>query len=494
MAERFSVFRLTAVFIFLKMAYLQTNKGGKGMFFSKVEKFFKIKERKSSIRVEIIAGVTTFLAMAYILPVNSFMLAKTGMPVAAVFLATALSAAIATLIMGLVANFPVGLAAGMGVNAYFTFTLVLGQGVPWAEALAAVLVSGLIFVLISATGLRKIIINAIPQGLKYAIGAGIGFFIAFIGLKNAGIIVANPATFVALGDLSHPAVLLGVFGIILVVVLFALKNRFALIISIAVTAIIGLVLGALKVDFMPSYSASGMGDLGQISTTFGAAFKNIGKVMSSGTGWLAIFTFLFLDFFDTAGTLVAVGTPAGLINDKGELENADKALLADAIGTVAGATLGTSTVTSYIESGTGVQAGGRTGLTATVTGILFLLAIVAYPILSIFNGVVVGLDGFGDAIVYSPVTSMALVMVGIMMIGQLKNIDWSDDAILISGFFTIIFMILAYSISYGIAIGFIFYPIVMLCRKRGKEVHPAMYGLGVFFVIFFIVETLAKLS
>lgn len=464
------------------------------MFISKIEKFFKIKQKKTSIRIELIAGLTTFLAMAYVLPVNSFMLAKTGMPVAAVFLATALSAAVATLIMGLVANFPVGLAAGMGVNAYFTFTLVLGQGVPWPEALAAVLVSGFIFIIISVTSLRKLIINAIPQGLKYAIGAGIGFFIAFIGLKNSGLIVASPATFVTLGDLSHPAVLLGLFGIILVVVLFSLKNKFALIISIGVTAVVGLVLGALGVEFMPSYVAGGMGDLAQINVTFGAAFKNIGKVMSSGTGWLAIFTFLFLDFFDTAGTLVAVGTPAGLINEKGELENAEKALLADSIGTVVGATLGTSTVTSYVESGTGVQVGGRTGLTATTVGVLFLISIFAYPLLSIFNGVVVGFDGFGDAIVYSPVTSMALVMVGIMMISQLKNIDWSDNAILISSFFIIIFMILAYSISYGIAIGFIFYPIVMLCSKRGKEVHPVMYGLGVFFIVFFIVETLSKLA
>lgn len=464
------------------------------MFISKVEKFFKIKEKKSSIRIELVAGLTTFLAMAYVLPVNSFMLAKTGMPVPAVFLATALSAAIASLIMGLVAKFPVALAAGMGVNAYFTYTLVITQGVPWAEALAAVLVSGFLFMIISLTGLRKVIINAIPQGLKYAIGAGIGFFIAFIGLKNAGIITAHGSTLVTLGDFSHPAVLLGIFGIVLAVVLFALKNRFSLIIAIGGTAVAGLILGALGVDFMPAYEASSMGDLGQISVTFGAAFQNIGKVMSSGTGWLAIFTFLFLDFFDTAGTLVAVGTPAGLINEKGELENADKALLADSIGTVVGATLGTSTVTSYIESGTGIQVGGRTGLTATTVGILFLVSIFAYPVLSIFNGVVVGFDNFGDAIVFSPVTSMALVMVGVMMIAQLKNIDWNDPALLVSGFFTIIFMLLAFSISHGIAIGFIFYPIVMLCSKRGKEVHPIMYGLGVFFVLFFVVETIAKLA
>ncbi|MFA7422686.1 MAG: NCS2 family permease [Acholeplasmataceae bacterium] len=456
----------------------------------KIKAFFKIEQRGSTVTKELLAGVTIFLAMAYILPVNSFMLAKTGLPVGGVFFATAASAAIATLIMGLFANLPVALAPGMGLNAFFTYTLVnFGLGYSPEAALAAVMLSGGLFLIISLTGLRKIIINAIPKGLKLSVGAGIGFFIAFIGFKNAGIIEGDGATLVTLGNLAHPTVLLGLFGLILVVVLYALKFRFALITAMVSTAIIGLILNELGVDMMPAYVSEGMNGVwsGAGETVF-AAFGGFKELFSSWQALAVIFSLLFVDFFDTAGTLMAVGNQAGLINDEGIIEGGDKALIADAVGTIAGAVLGTSNVTSYIESSTGIEQGGRTGLTSVTVAVLFLLSIFLYPLLSIFNGVVVGFDAFNEAIVFSPVTAMALIMVGTLMFSQLKDIDWEDTAIVITGFFTIIIMILSYSIATGIAVGFVFYPVIMIAQKKAKQVNPVMYALSLLFILYFVLE------
>ncbi len=448
--------------------------------------FFKLDERKTSIKTELLAGVTTFLAMAYILPVNSAMLAKTGMPFGGVFFATAIASAIATLIMGLYANYPVSLAPGMGINAFFTYTVCLIYELTWQAALAAVLISGVLFLIISVTGLRRIVISAIPKGLKYAVGAGIGFFITFIGLKNAGIIVDNPATLVGLGDFSHPTVMLGIFGIILVVVLYAVGFKFALITSIIATAIVGLFLGWIGVEMMPAYSSQGLDGLWSgAGQTIGAAFTGFGDLFTHPEVIGVIFALLFVDFFDTAGTLMAVGHEAGLINEQGELVGAERALLADSVGTICGAVLGTSTVTSYIESATGIEQGARTGLSSIVVAVLFILSIIIYPLLSVVNGVVVGLDDFGDVIVYSPVTAMALVIVGALMVKQLKNIDWDDKPLLISAFLTIIFMMLSFSIATGIAVGFVFYPLAMLVTRRYKEVHPVMYVLAGLFVLSF---------
>ena len=471
-----------------------------------IKSFFNLEERGTGLTRELVGGLTTFLAMAYILPVNSFMLAKTGIPLGGVFLATALAAAIASIVMGLLANLPVALAPGMGLNAFFTYTLVFGMGLSWQAALAAVLVSGALFFIISVTGLRKIIINAIPGGLKFAVGAGIGFFITFIGLKSAGIVVADGATLVALGDFSHPAVLLGVFGILLVVVLYSMGNRFSLIISIVVTAVVGLVLGLVAPEFftvaaigpeetnagidlmvMPAYSNYSISDVWTgAGQTIGAAFSGFGELFSSAAAFTVIFALLFVDFFDTAGTLMAVGNQAGLVNSDGEIVGSEKALLVDSIGTMTGAILGTSNVTSYIESATGIESGARTGLSSVFVGILFLLTIFAYPLLSVVNGVVVGFDIYNDVIVYSPVTSMALVMVGALMVGQLKEIDWSDKAIVIPSFLTIIMMMLTYSISTGIAVGFIFFPIVKLAQGKAKEVNIVMYILAVLFALNFV--------
>lgn len=469
----------------------------------KIKSFFKIEERGSSVKVEVLAGITTFLAMAYILAVNPGMLAGVmgttpeaiGQAGLGVFFATAVAAAIATLIMGLYANYPVALAPGMGVNAFFAFTAVALLGGSWEAALAAVLVSGVLFLIISVTGLRRMVIDAIPRSLKYAVGAGIGFFITFIGLKNAGIIVDDPATFVRLQpDLTQAPVLLAIFGIVLVVVLYARGNRFALIISMVATGILGLILGAAGVANMPAYTestASGLFD--GVAYVFGGAFRGFGDLFASSNFFIVIFTFLFIDFFDTAGTLMAVGNQAGLTNEEGELVDGDKALIADSVGTIAGAILGTSTVTSYIESTTGIEQGARTGLSSVVVGVLFLLSIPLVSLLSVVNGVYMGQHGAYPwiAIVYSPVTAMALVLVGALMVGQLKNIDWEDKAVVIASFFTIIFMILTFSIADGIALGFIFYPIAMVAQKRGKEVNVVMYVLAVIFVLNYVLHALA---
>lgn len=457
----------------------------------KIESFFKIRERGSSVKTEVLAGLTTFLAMAYILPVNSAMLSQTGMPFGGVFLATALSALIATLIMGLFANYPVALAPGMGINAFFTFTVVFTYGLSYQAALAAVFISGVLFLIISVSGLRKYVIDAIPAALKIAVGAGIGFFITFIGLTNAGIIVGDPATLVALGDFSNPAVLLGLFGLVVAVALYASGNKFSIIIAIAVTTVVGVVLGLLGVEYMPAYSAQGLDGLVSGISEIGFSFLGgFGELLSSPEAFLIIFTFLFVDFFDTAGTLIGIGKEANLINEEGELEGGNAPLIADSLGTVIGAALGTSTVTSYVESTTGIEQGGRTGLTSVTVALLFVLALLLYPVLSVVNGVVVGFNDFGEAIVYSPVTAMALIMVGALMIGQLKDLDFNDKAAVIPAFFTIVFMILAYSIAEGIAMGFIFYPITMAASKRAKDVHPVMWALLGIFILRFALEIL----
>jgi len=460
---------------------------------SKLEKFFKIKERGTTITKELLGGLTIFLAMVYVLPVNAGMLSQTGMSFAAVFAATALAAAIATFVMGLVANYPVGLASGMGINAFFTFTVVggvgYGLGFSWQEALAAVLISGVIFLVISVTGLRRIIINAIPKNLKLAVGAGIGFFIAFIGLKNAGIIVNSPATFVQLGNFAHPTVLLGLFGIILVFLLFALNkkvSRFSIIVSILATGIIGVLIGVIfpvYKDFMPVLGGANLGQVGDIALTFGAAFGAIPSLLSNPLAYAIIFTFLFVDFFDTAGTLVAVGHDAGLIDENGELIDGNKALLADATGTIVGAILGTSTVTSYIESSTGIQQGARTGLSAVVVGLLFIVSLLFYPLFSLVGGIEVS-----AGVYFSPVTAMALVYVGTLMVSSLKEIDWKDGIVVASTFITIIMMILAFSIAEGIAFGFIFYVLMMAVTSRRKEVSPVMYILTILFILNFIIK------
>lgn len=433
------------------------------------EKLFDLKKHGTDVKTELVAGLTTFLAMAYILAVNPGMLGATGMSVQSVFLATAIASGLASIMMGLVANYPVALAPGMGVNAFFTYTVCMGYGYSWQAALAAVLLSGIIFVVISITGIRKVIINAIPQQLKLAIGGGIGFFIAFIGLKNAGIIVASESTAVALGNLKDPVVLLAIFGIVATIVLLALKIKAAVFWGLLLTAIVGVICGLCGIEGMPVLPSEFNATNFDFSAV-GGAINGFGEFFANPTWPVVIFSFLFVDFFDTAGTLMAVANRAGLVHEDGSLDNIEKALLADATGTVVGALLGTSTVTSFVESTSGVEVGGRTGLTAVTTGVLFLLSVFLSPLL---------------VTVTSAVTAPALVVVGILMSAQLAGIDWNDFPYAVSGFMVIAFMILSYSISNGIAIGFLFYTLAMAGCKRLKEVNWIILVLDVIFIIYF---------
>lgn len=435
-----------------------------------MEKLFKLKEKGTSVKTEILAGLTTFLAMAYILGVNPIILGDAGMDQGSVFMATAISAAFASIVMGLVANYPVALAAGMGVNALFSYTVCLGMGYSWQAALCAVFVSGVIFVLISVTGIRQMIINAIPIQLKLAIGSGIGFFIAFVGLKNAGIIVSNTSTAVGIGNLTDPAVLLAVVGLLVTIALVIKNVPAAVFVGMVITAILGIIGGMMGLANMPSLPTDftlnlSMHGAGAFRDGFGELFSN------PMAAFVIIFSFLFVDFFDTAGTLISIGNRIGLVNEKGELENAEKALLADAIGTVFGAAIGTSTVTSFVESSSGVGVGGRTGLTAVTTGVLFLLSILISPIIL--------------SAVTNAVTAPALIVVGVMMAQQLKGIDWDDMVYATSSFITVLMMVLMYSISNGIACGFIVYTVGMCAAGRIKQIHPTVWVLMVIFIIYF---------
>lgn len=407
--------------------------------------------------------------MAYILGVNPGILSATGMSMTSVFMATAISAGIASILMGLIANYPVALASGMGVNALFAYTVCGAMGYSWAAALCAVFISGIIFVLISVTGVRKKIIDAIPVQLKLAIGAGIGFFIAFVGLKNAEIIVANEGTLVGLGDLGNPTVLLAIFGILITIVCVMRNVPAAVFVGLIITAALGLVIGLFGIEGMPTlvFAAPDFTMEG-----FGACFAGFGELFANPmSALLVIFSFLFVDFFDTAGTLVAIGNEIGLVNDKGELENAEQALLADSLGTVFGAVLGTSTVTSFVESSSGVGVGGRTGLTACTTGVLFLLSIFISP--------------FILGLVTSSVTTPALVVVGVMMAQQLRQIEWNNMLYAIPAFVIVITMILTYSISNGIALGFLIYVVCMLSAGKAKDITLTVWLLCIVFLLYF---------
>lgn len=437
-----------------------------------LEKLFKLKQKNTNVKTEIIAGITTFLAMAYILAVNPDILGLAGMDKHSVFMATAISAGIASIIMGLLANYPVALAPGMGVNALFTFTVVMGMKQTWQTALAAVFVSGVIFLVISVTGIRKMIINSIPKQMKLAIGAGIGFFIAFVGLKNAGIIVANADTAVSIGALTSPTVLLAIIGILITIALVVRKVPAAVFVGLISTAVIGIICGTVfGIEGMPALPTSF--DISFDIKTIGSFAEGFESLWANpANAFVIIFSFLFVDFFDTAGTLVAVANRTGLVNEDGELENVEKALVADAAGTVIGAVLGTSTVTSFVESSSGVEVGGRTGLTAVTTGVLFFLSIFLAPLVL--------------SAVTSAVTTPALVVVGILMAQQLKEIEWDDVVFASAAFVTVIMMILTYSISEGIAFGFITYAVACTAAKRYKEVSPIVWMLDIVFVLYFM--------
>ncbi|MEI7667904.1 MAG: NCS2 family permease [Erysipelotrichaceae bacterium] len=438
-----------------------------------MEKFFKVLEHKSSIKTELIAGVTTFLAMAYILFVNSGIVAETGLPFTGIFVATALSAAVTTLFMGLYANLPIALAPGMGLNAVFTYTLVLTMGMKPESALAVVFLSGIVGVLVSVTPLRKMVVDAIPKALKLAIGAGIGFFIAFIGLKNAGIIVANPATYVALGDVKAPLVVLALAGLLLTIILLAKKVPAAIFLGIIGTAVMGVIAGLFGLVGMPTLPTAVVSANLDFSLVglFVKGFQPLFADYGITTIFVVVFSLFFVDFFDTAGTFVAVSNSAGLLDKDGNIENVSKAFIVDSSATVVGAVLGTPNVTSYIESGAGVEVGGRTGLTAVVVGVLFLLSLFFSPLLSV---------------VTSAVTAPALIVVGVLMAQQLGGIKWDDLSEALLAFLVVISMALTYSISTGIAFGFILYPVLLASTGKFKQIKPILWFLLVVSVLFFI--------
>lgn len=441
-----------------------------------MKNYFKFDELGTNYRREFIGGLTTFLSMAYILILNPITLSletvkdlpdALRMDHGAVFVATAVAAALGTLLMGLLAKYPIALAPGMGLNAFFAYTVILTMGIPWQTALTGVLFSGIIFVILTLSGVREKIINSIPAELKIAVGSGIGLFITFVGLQNAKIIVSNDAVLVGLGDLRDGNVLLAIIGIVITVILMTRGVNGGIFFGILITGIIGMITGVVP-------KPTGLvGPVPSIEPTFGAAlepiFNSPGEVFTLQM-LVVILTFLFVDFFDTAGTLVGVAQQAGLMKGN-TLPRAGKALLADSSATVVGAVLGTSTTTAYVESSAGVAAGARTGFANIVTAILFLLSLFFYPLLGVIT---------------ASVTAPALIIVGVLMVSGIGGIDWKKFEIAVPAFFTIISMPLTYSIATGIGIGFIFYPITMLVKGRIKEVHPIMYGFFVVFVLYFI--------
>jgi len=428
-----------------------------------IEKVFQLKEHGSSIKTELLAGATTFLTMAYILIVNPLILGDAGMDMGAVFMATAISSAIATFVMALVANLPIALAPGMGLNAFFAYTVVIGMGFSWEMALAAVFIEGVIFLVLSIFDVRERIINAIPLNIKRAISVGIGLFIAFIGLQNAGIVVSNPATIISMGDMTSSGVLLAFAGIFITGTLLAMKMKGALLLGIMITAILGLFTGntvfPTNVSWMPP----------SIMPTF--ARFDFSRILSADM-IVVVATFLFVDIFDTAGTLIGVTTKGGLINEDGSIPKAKQALLADSIGTTVGAILGTSTVTSYVESSSGIAEGGKTGLTSLTVGVLFLVSIFLSPLF---------------LMVPAAATASALVVVGLFMVTGITEIDLTDYTEAIPAFLTIIMMPLTYSISNGILFGVVSYVVLKAMTNRRKELSKTVIILAVVFAVWLVI-------
>ncbi len=434
-----------------------------------LERIFRLKENGTAVRTEVLAGFTTFLTMAYIILVNPTILADAGMPAAGAAAATCLAAAFGSICMGLFANYPIALAPGMGLNAYFTYTVVKGMGLPWETALGCVFLSGVAFLLLTVAGVRRLIVGAIPRDLFAAIAAGIGLFIAFIGLRSAGLVVAHPATTVALGDLTAPAAALAVFGLAVTAALLAWRVKAAMLIGILATTALAWILGL--VDFRPApYNVA------ELTAT---AFKlDVPAALGLGGGGLTLalveilFVFLFVDLFDNVGTLVAVSKRAGIVDpETGEIPRLDKVLLTDSAATMVGAVAGTTTTVSYIESAAGVSAGGRTGLTAVVVGLLFLAAMAFAP--------------FAQAIPPAA-TAPALILVGAMMMAPLAGSDWTDPMVAVPGFLTLIAIPLTFSIANGLAFGIIAHAVLKLARGQARPADWPVFLLAALFAVRFV--------
>ncbi len=431
---------------------------GKGENLGFLERRFKLKENGTNVRTEIMAGITTFMTMGYILAVNPDMLSGTGMDWGGVFTATAISAMIATFIMGVYANYPFGLAPGMGLNAFFTFTVVKNMGMTWEFALTAVFLEGIVFILLSLVGFREAIFNAIPFNLKKAVSVGIGLFIALIGFSGSGIVLQGDGTILALGSLKSAGVLLTLAGLLITGILLSKDVKGALLIGIISTTLIGIPLGITE---MPT------GIMQMPPSMREVMFKFEWNKIFTADMWIVVFTFLFVDVFDTVGTLIGVASKADMLDEDGNLPKVKEALLADAVGTIAGACLGTSTVTTFVESASGVADGGRTGLTAVSTAAMFGLALFFSPIFSIIP---------------TEATAPALIIVGLFMLSPIKEIDLDDFTEAIPAFLTIVMMPFAYSIAEGIVFGMISYVILKVLTGKYKEVSLVMYLLVIAFI------------
>ncbi len=421
------------------------------------QRIFRLNENQTTVRRELLAGLTTFMTMAYIVVVNPQILAESGMPVDGVLFATCISSAVATLIMGLWANYPIALAPGMSLNAYFTYSIVLGRGVPWQTALGVVFFSGLLFLLLTLSNIREQVVNGIPDCLKHGTAAGIGLFIAFIGLRNAKIIVANPATFVGLGKTSDPQVLLAAAGLVLIAILMARRVSSAILLGIAALTLAGIPLGLAH---WPTHFFS----LPHPSGTF--LKLDLRSAASLGLGEL-IFVFFFVDLFDNVGTLVGVCEQGGFLRD-GKLPRASRALTADAIGTMFGALTGTSTVTSYIESSSGVAAGARTGLGNLIIAALFLVAMFCAPLV---------------AAVPAYATAPALVLVGVLMCGSVSRVRWNDFSEAFPAFLTLLATPLTFSIATGLSLGLLSFTFIKLGSGRRREISPLIWVLSILFLL-----------
>lgn len=436
-----------------------------------IENFFKLKELNTNIRTEVVAGITTFMTMAYIIFVNPAMISQTGMDLGAATMATCISAAIATIMMGLYAKYPIALAPGMGENAFFTYTVCLTMGISWQVALGCVFIEGVFFIILTLTKMRQALLDAIPASIRYGTACGIGMLIAFVGLIDAGIVVAHPATFVTLGDVTSLPSILAAFGLIVTSLLLIKNIRGAMLWGILITAIVGVPLGLIKYQGLVSMPPSMMPTFLKMDI-MGAL--NLGLVS-------VIFIFLFMDIFDTVGTLAGVGELGGFMR-AGKLPRAGKAMLSDAVGTCVGAACGTPTVTSYIESAAGIAGGGRSGFASIITGLLFLVALFFSPLIIMIGG---GYKAASGGLLH-PVTAPALIIVGSMMLHSVTKIDWKDYGESVPAFLVIITMPLTFSIATGIAIGFISYAALKLFIGRGKEVSWLVYILAALFILRFV--------
>jgi AGZA family xanthine/uracil permease-like MFS transporter len=436
-----------------------------------LEHFFKLKEKGTNLKTEFIAGLTTFAAMSYVLVVNPSILGAGGMPIEGLITVTAIAACVGTLLMAFMTNYPIAMAPGMGLNAFFAFTICLTREIPWDAALGIVFWNGILFLLLSVTGVRTKIAEAIPAALKIGVQCGIGLFIAFIGLKNAGLVVDNPATFVTIGDLSEPATLLALAGIILTIVLVIRKVTGAILISVVVLSLVGAFI-PVGDGYLTQHTSQFIGLPDDISSTF-FAMDIMYPIEFFAETWDLIFALLFVNMFDTIGTLIGVSRRANLLDKNGQLPKMGKAMTADAAASVIGAAIGTSPVTSYVESAAGVSAGGRTGLTSVFVALCFMLALFLTPLMKVIPLMA---------------TTPALIMVGILMMDSFRQLDFDDLTSLATATVALLAMPLTFSISEGIALGFITYVGIMLGTGRYKQVTLITYIMAAVFVLRYVLD------